>query len=420
MTSETDSLPAAGAATASTAPATTPITTSRGEPDWRLATKLVQGGILRTPFGETCEAIYMTSGYVYGSAEEAEAAFANKKQRFIYSRFSNPTVQMFEDRMALLEGAEAARATSTGMAAVFASLACQLRAGDRVVASDALFGSCQYVLAEILPRFEVETVFVDGRDLGQWRDALSRKTQAVFVETPSNPGLRIIDVPAVAKLAHAAGAKLIVDNVFATPLLQRPLELGADIVVYSATKHIDGQGRAMGGVILGSKAWVEESLQPFLRHTGPALSPMNAWLLLKGLETLELRVSRHCSNAVRIADFLAKQKKVSQLLYPGLASHPQHALASEQMTAGGSLVTFELAGGKPAAFRIPERPQAGGDLQQSRRHQEPRHPSRHDDASAPHPGAPCPAGNHRRHGAALGRAGRSRRPGSRLARALAA
>ncbi|HEY8012576.1 MAG TPA: O-succinylhomoserine sulfhydrylase [Dongiaceae bacterium] len=352
MTSETESLPAAGATTASTAPTTTPTTGSRGEPDWRLATKLVQGGILRTPFGETCEAIYMTSGYVYGSAEEAEAAFANKKQRFIYSRFSNPTVQMFEDRMALLEGAEAARATSTGMAAVFASLACQLRAGDRVVASDALFGSCQYVLAEILPRFGVETVFVDGRDLGQWRDALSRKTQAVFVETPSNPGLRIIDVPAVAKLAHAAGAKLIVDNVFATPLLQRPLELGADIVVYSATKHIDGQGRAMGGVILGSKAWVEESLQPFLRHTGPALSPMNAWLLLKGLETLELRVSRHCSNAVRIADFLAKQKKVSQLLYPGLASHPQHALASEQMTAGGSLVTFELAGGKPAAFRF--------------------------------------------------------------------
>ncbi|HEY2111194.1 MAG TPA: O-succinylhomoserine sulfhydrylase [Dongiaceae bacterium] len=331
--------------------ATTPAN-SRGEGDWRLATKLVQGGILRSPFGETGEAIYMTSGYVYGSAEEAEAAFANKKQRFIYSRFSNPTVQMFEDRMALLEGAEAARATATGMAAVFASLACQLRAGDRVVASDALFGSCQYVLAEILPRFGVETVFVDGRDLAQWRDALSRKTQAVFVETPSNPGLRIIDLPAVAKLAHAAGAKLIVDNVFATPLLQRPLEMGADIVVYSATKHIDGQGRSLGGAILGAKAWVEEQLQPFLRHTGPALSPMNAWLLLKGLETLELRVSRHCTNAVRIADFLARQKKVSQLLYTGLASHPQHALASEQMTAGGSLVTFELAGGKPAAFRF--------------------------------------------------------------------
>jgi O-succinylhomoserine sulfhydrylase len=357
MTSESDSLPAAGSPTASAAPATTtPATTtpanSRGESDWRLATKLVQGGILRSPVGETCEAIYMTSGYVYGSAEEAEAAFANKKQRFIYSRFSNPTVQMFEDRMALLEGAEAARATATGMAAVFASLACQLRAGDRVVASDALFGSCQYVLAEILPRFGVETVFVDGRDLAQWRNALSRKTQAVFVETPSNPGLRIIDLPAVAKLTHAAGAKLIVDNVFATPLLQRPLELGADIVVYSATKHIDGQGRSLGGVILGAKSWVEESLQPFLRHTGPALSPMNAWLLLKGLETLELRVSRHCTNAVRIADFLTRQKKVSQLLYPGLASHPQHALASEQMTAGGSLVTFELAGGKPAAFRF--------------------------------------------------------------------
>src|SRR5215510_4426750 len=264
---------------------------------WRLATKLVQGGILRSPFGETCEAIYMTSGFVYGSAEEAEAAFANTKPRFIYSRFSNPTVQMFEDRMALLEGAEAARATATGMAAVFASLACLLRAGDRVVASDALFGSCQYILAEILPRFGVETVFVDGRDLGQWKQALSRKTQAVFVETPSNPGLRLIDLPALAKLSRAAGATLIVDNVFATPLLQRPLELGADVVVYSATKHIDGQGRCLGGAILASEKFVKDDLGPFYRHTGPSLSPFNAWLLLKGLETLELRVERQCRTA---------------------------------------------------------------------------------------------------------------------------
>jgi O-succinylhomoserine sulfhydrylase len=355
MTSESDSLLAADVKSADVAPARSaaggPVP-SRGDADWRLATKLVQGGVLRSPFGETCEAIYMTSGYVYGSAEEAEAAFANTKPRFIYSRFSNPTVQMFEDRMALLEGAEAARATATGMAAVFASLACLLRAGDRVVASDALFGSCQYILAEILPRFGVETVFVDGRDLGQWKQALLRKTQAVFVETPSNPGLRLIDLPALAKLSRAAGATLIVDNVFATPLLQRPLELGADVVVYSATKHIDGQGRALGGVILGSKAYVEEKLQPFLRHTGPALSPMNAWLLLKGLETLELRVARHCANAARIADFLSRQKKLTQLLYPGLGSHPQHDLARTQMSAGGSLVTFELAGGKPAAFRF--------------------------------------------------------------------
>jgi len=332
----------------------TPSSDKGGKPpeDWRLATKLVQGGLLRTNFGETSEAIFMTSGYVYPTAEDAEAAFANTKPRFIYSRFSNPTVQMFEQRMALLEGAEAARATATGMAAVFASLMSLLKAGDRVVSSDALFGSCQYVLAEILPRFGVESVFVDGRDLAQWRSALAKKTAAVFVESPSNPGLRIVDVAAVAKLAHAAGAKLIVDNVFATPLLQRPLAFGADIVVYSATKHIDGQGRAMGGVVLGSRAYVEEQLQPFLRHTGPSLSPMNAWVLLKGLETLELRVARHCANATRIADFLSRQPKLTKLLYPGLASHPQHALAMAQMSAGGTLVAFEIEGGKAAAFRF--------------------------------------------------------------------
>jgi O-succinylhomoserine sulfhydrylase len=320
--------------------------------DWRLATKLVQGGLMRSQFNETSEAIFMTSGYVYGSAEEAEAAFANTKPRFVYSRFGNPTVQMFEQRMALLEGTEAARATATGMAAVFASLMSLVRAGDRVVSSDALFGSCQYILAEILPRFGVETVFVDGRDLAQWKKALSKKTAAVFVESPSNPGLRIVDVAAVAKLTHAAGAQLIVDNVFATPLLQRPLQLGADVIVYSATKHIDGQGRALGGVVLGTKRYVEEKLQPFLRHTGPALSPMNAWIMLKGLETLELRVARHCANAARIADFLSGHKRLTRLLFPGLASHPQHDLAMAQMSAGGSLVTFELAGGKKAAFRF--------------------------------------------------------------------
>jgi len=329
-----------------------PSGAAASEREWRLATRLVQGGVMRSPFGETCEGLYMTSGYVYGSAEEAEAAFANIKPRFIYSRFSNPTVQMFEQRMALIEGAEAARATATGMAAVFAALLSLLKAGERVVASDALFGSCQFILAEILPRFGVETVFVDGRDLGQWRAALSKKTAAVFVESPSNPGLRILDLPAIAKLTHEAGAKLVVDNVFATPLLQRPLEFGADVVVYSATKHIDGQGRTLGGVILGRQRYVEEQLQPILRHTGPALSPMNAWLLLKGLETLELRVARHCSNAARIAGFLAGQPKLEKLLYPSLASHPQHALAMAQMSAGGSLVTFEVAGGKPAAFRF--------------------------------------------------------------------
>jgi len=329
---------------------------------WGRATKLVQGGILRSSFGETCEAIYMTSGYVYGSAEEAEAAFANTKPRFIYSRFSNPTVQMFEERMTLLEGAEAARATATGMAAVFASLISLLRAGDRVVSSDALFGSCQYILAEILPRFGVETVFVDGRDLGQWKKALAKKTAAVFIETPSNPTLRIVDLPAVAALARAAGAKLVVDNVFASPLLQRPLALGADVVVYSATKHIDGQGRALGGIVLGTRKYIEEQLQPILRHTGPSLSPMNAWLLLKGLETLELRVERHCESALRIAKFLTGHPKLGTVLYPGLKSHPQHALARRQMSAGGSVVTFDVKGGdvkggdakggKAAAFRF--------------------------------------------------------------------
>ncbi len=294
----------------------------------------------------------MTSGYVYASAEEAEAAFANKNPHFIYSRFSNPTVQMFEQRMALLEGTEAARATASGMAAVFASLMSLVRAGDRVVASDALFGSCQFILAEILPRFGVETQFVDGRDLGQWKKALAKKAAAVFVESPSNPGLRIVDVGAVARLAHAAGAQVIVDNVFATPLLQRPLQLGADVIVYSATKHIDGQGRALGGVVLGTKKYIEEKLQPFLRHTGPALSPMNAWIMLKGLETLELRVTQHCANAARIAGFLACQKKLKNVLYPGLRSHPQHDLAMAQMSAGGTLVTFELDGGKDAAFRF--------------------------------------------------------------------
>ncbi len=317
-----------------------------------LATTLVQGGLMRSAFGETCEAIYMTSGYVYGSAEEAEAAFANVKPRFIYSRFSNPTVQMFEERMALIEGAEAARGTATGMAAVFASLISLVKAGDRVVASDALFGSCQFILTEILPRFGVETVLVDGRDLKQWKQALAKKTAAVFVETPSNPALRIVDLAAVGKLAHAAGAALIVDNVFATPLLQKPLTLGADVVVYSATKHIDGQGRALGGVVLGSRKYIEEKLQPILRHTGPSLSPMNAWLLLKGLETLELRVERQCESALRIARFLAGQPKVTNVLYPGLKTHPQHALARRQMSAGGSLVTFEIAGGKAAAFRF--------------------------------------------------------------------
>lgn len=326
--------------------------TAKGAKNWGAQTRMVHGGVLRSEFKETAEAIYLTSGYVYDDAEEAEAAFANTRPRFVYSRFSNPTVQMFETRMTQLEGAEAARATASGMAAVFASLMCQLKAGDRVVSSDALFGSCQYVLAEILPRFGIETVFVDGRDLGAWRRALGKPTAAVFLETPSNPGLRIVDLKPVCDLAHKAGASVIVDNVFATPLLQRPLDYGADVVVYSATKHIDGQGRTLGGVVLGSEKFVAEKLQMFLRHTGPALSPMNAWLLLKGLETLELRLERQCRTAKILAEFLAAHPKVETALYPGLKSHPQHRLAMQQMKAGGSLVTILLKGGKAAAFRF--------------------------------------------------------------------
>lgn len=319
---------------------------------WREQTRLVQEGLLRSPFGETCEAIYMTSGYVYGSAEEAEAAFNNSKPRFVYSRFANPTVAMLESRMAGLEGAEAARATASGMAAVFAALASQLRAGDRVVASNALFGSCNFILTEILPRFGVQATLVDGRDLDQWKSALAAGAKTVFVESPSNPQLQVLDLAAIAGLAHAAGATVVVDNVFASPLLQKPLTLGADIVVYSATKHIDGQGRCLGGVILGSSQFVNDTLQPFLRHTGPALSPMNAWLLLKGLETLSLRVERQCASALALARALEGRSSVRSVLYPGLDSHPQRALAAAQMRAGGTIVTLSLEGGKAAAFRF--------------------------------------------------------------------
>ena len=263
------------------------------------ATKLIRGGLTRTPFNETAEAIFPTSGYVYGSAAEAEAAFSGEVDRYIYSRYGNPTVSMFEERLRLIEGAEACMATASGMAAVFASMASFLKAGDRVVGSRALFGSCNVVLTEILPRFGIETTLVDGADMDQWSDALSTNTQAVFLESPSNPGLQIVDIAAVADLAHEAGATVIVDNVFATPLLQKPLELGADVVVYSATKHIDGQGRVLGGAVLGKQKYVDDYLMPFLRHTGPSLSPFNAWTLVKGLETLRLRVDASCAKIGR-------------------------------------------------------------------------------------------------------------------------
>jgi O-succinylhomoserine sulfhydrylase len=320
------------------------------------ATLLVRGGSERTAYDETSEALFMTSGFVYRSAAEAEAAFKADGSRYVYSRYRNPTVTMFEERLRLIEGAEACRATASGMAAVFAALLCKLRAGQRVVASRALFGSCHYIIADLLPRYGIEPVLVDGRDLTAWEEALApgadRPGAAVaFCESPSNPAMELVDIAAVARLTHRAGGILVVDNVFATPLLQKPLQLGADVVVYSATKHIDGQGRALGGAILASEKFVKEDLGLFYRHTGPSLSPFNAWLLLKGLETLELRVERQCRTAAAIARFVESHPKIGRTIYPGLPSHPQYALAQRQMSAGGTLVAFDIAGGKEAAFR---------------------------------------------------------------------
>jgi len=313
---------------------------------------LIHGGQERTPYGETSEAMFLTSGFVYDDAEQAEATFAGTVSHYQYTRFGNPTVGAFERRLALLEGAEACRATATGMAAVNAALLSHLCAGDRVVASRALFGSCHWIVSTLLPRLGIAHEFVDASDLDAWKQALSRPTQLVLLETPSNPMLEMVDLQAVSDLAHAAGAIAVVDNVFATPLLQRPLEFGADVVVYSATKHIDGQGRVLGGAVLGRTDWIENTLQPFIRNTGPALSPFNAWTLLKGLETLAIRVDAACARASQLADYLADQRMVSRVWYPSRHDHPQHALAMRQMSGGGTLVTFELAGGKSAAFRF--------------------------------------------------------------------
>ena len=319
-------------------------------PTIRPATRLVHGGTVRSPFGETAEALFLTSGYVYDSAEQAEGTFNGSVAHYQYSRFANPTVGMLEARLALIEGAEACRTTATGMAAVHAALLSHLKTGDRVVASRALFGSCHWIVSTLLPRYGIASEFVDGADLAQWRAALARPAALVLLETPSNPMLELVDLRAVGELSHAAGAIVVVDNVFATPLLQQPLELGADVVVYSCTKHIDGQGRVLGGAVLGRKKWVEEVLQPFIRNTGPALSPFNAWLLLKGIETLGLRVQAGCRAAEAVAEFLAAQPAVRRVWYPTRADHPQHALATAQMQGGGTVVTFELDGGKDAAF----------------------------------------------------------------------
>ena len=316
---------------------------------YRSATRLVHGGVARSPHGETAEALYLTSGFVYDSAEQAEATFTGAVQHYQYTRFGNPTVAMFEARLADVEGAEACRATATGMAAVHAAMLSHLRTGDRVVASRALFGSCHWIVSTLLPRYGIETSFVDGTDLAAWDSALARPATMVLVESPSNPMLEVLDLPAIAERAHRAGALVVVDNVFATPLLQRPFELGADIVVYSCTKHIDGQGRVLGGAVLGRRLWVDEVLTPFLRNTGPAMSPFTAWVLLKGLETLQLRVDASCRAAAVVADALAAHPAVRRVVYPGRADHPQHALAAAQMSAGGTMVTFELAD-QAAAF----------------------------------------------------------------------
>ncbi len=318
----------------------------------RPATRLVHGGVQRTPYGETAEALFLTSGYVYDDAEQAEATIAGTIEHYQYSRYANPTVTMLEQRLCAIEGAEDCRTTSTGMAAVNAALMSHLKTGDRVVAARALFGSCHWIVSTLLPRFGITTEFVDGADLDQWATALSRPANLVLVETPSNPMLELVDLPAIAELAHKAGAIFVVDNVFATPLLQQPLTLGADVVVYSCTKHMDGQGRVLGGAVLGSKKWINDVLQPFIRNTGPALSPFNAWLILKGLETMALRVDFAGRSAAALADFLASQPSVTRVWYPTREDHPQHALAGQQMSGGGTVITFEVAGGKAGAFRV--------------------------------------------------------------------
>lgn len=324
----------------------------RGQEDWRPDTLAVRSGLARSGFEETAEALYLTSGFVYDSAEAAEAAFSGESDRFVYSRYGNPTTAMLQERLAALEGAEACTATASGMSAVFTALAALLGAGDRVVASRGLFGSCFVILDEILPRWGVETVFVDGPDLEQWRQALSQPTTAVFFESPSNPMQELVDMRAVSDLAHAAGAQVVVDNVFGTPVFSRPLDHGADVVVYSATKHIDGQGRVLGGAILGRREFIDGPVQNLVRHTGPTMSAFNAWVLLKGLETLRLRVEAQAATALTLAEVLEAHPKVPRVVHPFLVSHPQHELAKRQMSGGGSVVTFQIDGDKAEAFAL--------------------------------------------------------------------
>ncbi|RUM12872.1 O-succinylhomoserine sulfhydrylase [Rhizobium phaseoli] len=319
---------------------------------WRPATQLVHGGTLRSQYGETSEAIYLTQGFVYDTSEAAEARFKGETDGYIYARYGSPTNDMFEKRMCMLEGAEDARATASGMAAVSAAILCQVKAGDHIVAARALFGSCRWVVETLAPKYGIECTLVDGRDLKNWEEAIRPNTKVFFLESPTNPTLEVVDISGVARLANQVGAKVVVDNVFATPLFQKPLELGAHIVVYSATKHIDGQGRCLGGVVLADKAWIDENLHDYFRHTGPAMSPFNAWTLLKGIETLPLRVKQQTQNAAKIADFLAEQNKVAKVIYPGRADHPQADIIAKQMKGGSTLIAFELKGGKEAAFTL--------------------------------------------------------------------
>lgn len=319
---------------------------------WNLETKLIREGLNRSQFGETSEPIYMTSSYVYDSPEQAEARFKGDEEGFIYSRYGNPTVQMFEDRLASIENADKCFATATGMAAVFASLMCQLEKGDKVVSSRALFGSIYQILTKILPKYGIETVLVNGTDLNEWESAIDDKTKAVFFETPSNPTLEIIDIKNVCSLAKKFGAKVIIDNVFATPILQHPFELGVDIVVYSGTKHIDGQGRALGGAIISDNEFYDKLLKPFMRHTGASMSPFNAWIMLKGLETLKLRVEAQSDNALKIASYYNDNPNIVNVIYPSESTHSQFELIKKQMEKGGTILTMVVKGGKEEVFKI--------------------------------------------------------------------
>ncbi len=321
--------------------------------NWKSRTTAVHGGSRRSQYGEMAEAIFLTQGFAYDSAEAAEARFVKAgDDEFIYARYGNPTTRMFEERIAAIEGTEDAFATASGMAAVNGALTSMLRAGDHVVSSRALFGSCLYILEEVLTRFGVKVTFVDGTDLDQWRAAVTPGTKAVFFETMANPTLDLIDIAAVAEIAHAQGALVIADNVFTTPVFSRAVELGADVVVYSATKHIDGQGRALGGVICGSRDFIRKTVEPYMKHTGGSISPFNAWIMLNGMATLDLRCRAMADSALKIATALSALPKLSRVIYPGLPAHPQHDLAMRQMGTGGTLVTFEVAGGKEAAFRF--------------------------------------------------------------------